>query len=124
LNDVWHANIHFIFADTASDADIVIKYGRPSSWAQTYATAISGIFQKVNIVIDDWAFYSYPFDAATQTNIVAHELGHALGLAEISEADAANAGFFSIMVNSVYPPSAHYSPYPTEFDKTNIFSLY
>jgi hypothetical protein len=123
-NNVWRANLHFIYADTASNADIVIKYGRPSSWAQTKPTAISGIFQKVNIVIDDWAFYSYSFDIATQTNIVAHELGHALGLADIREADAANAGIFSIMVNSVYPPSAHFSQYPTEFDRKNIFSLY
>lgn len=124
MNNVWHANIHFIFASTASNADIVIKYGKSSSWAQTYPTAISGIFQKVNIVLDDWAFYTYPFDTATQTNIVAHELGHALGLADISEQDASNTGIFSIMVNSVYPPTTHFSQYPTEFDRTNIFSLY
>lgn len=125
LNNAWHSNIMFILADNASNADIIIKYGtRPSSWAQTFPTASNGFFQKVVIEIRDWSFYQYQFDVLTQTDIVAHELGHALGLADISEQQASSAGIYSIMVNSIYPPSAHFSRYMTEFDRNNIFTLY
>ncbi len=121
----WNADIRISLANSASSADVVIKYGtRSTSWAQTFPTASNGVFQKVEIEIRDWSFYQYNFDPLTQTDIVTHELGHALGLADISEAAAASAGISSIMVNSVYPPSAHFSGYPTNFDKTNIFTLY
>lgn len=126
LNNVWDADISFIYADSASSADVIIKYGKSSSWAQTIPTTYSNThtFKKVNILISDWSFYQYSFDAYTQMDIVAHELGHALGLADIQESYAATNNIYSIMVNSVYPQSAHFSSYPTDFDGSNINLLY
>lgn len=60
----------------------------PTSWAQTFPTAYNNIFQKVNIIIKRLVIYQYQLDSLVQTDIVAHEIGLTLGLADIKEEDA------------------------------------
>jgi predicted Zn-dependent protease len=66
--------------------------------------------------------YNNGFDTYRVTNILTHELGHAIGLAQITEQVAQTNNISSVMVESVSSP--YFSGYPTSFDGTNILKMY
>lgn len=122
LNNIWRLNINLVFADTKADADIIIQYGVSTSWAHTVNTYNGTSISKSKIVLDDWDLKNYNFDTYTVTNIVMHELGHALGLAQITVSHAQLNNISSVMIESV--SSSYFSGNPTSFDETNLRKLY
>lgn len=52
-----------------------------------------------------------------------HEMGHAIGLAQITVADAQRLNIHSVMVEYIFDDT-YFSGYPTAFDGINILKMY
>jgi hypothetical protein len=124
LNDTFDTDIHFIYADTPGSSDIYIRYGFSSSWADTvnYSADGGATYIKSIITVDDWDLFNYQFDTYTVTNILTHELGLSLGLAQIPVDIARANNIYSVMVGDISSP--YFSTYPTSFDEANLLKLY
>lgn len=124
LNDQFDTDIHFLMADSKASADIVIQYGYSSSWAHSNNYPVGApIITSSIITLDDWDLKNYNFDTYTVTNIVTHELGHSLGLAQITLDTARANNIHSVMVEDVFDKT-YFNGYPTVLDEANLLKIY
>lgn len=115
-------NLQFYETTNINNADIVLQFGPSGGLANTAVTNIGSTIVSATIYLDDIDFYSYSFDDPTITDITAHEIGHSIGLKDISPANAEALDIYSIMVQGVF--HSHFSSYQTIFDYNNIIKLY
>lgn len=121
--DMYSINIEFKKTSTRSNANIIVKYGNGPSWAHVDLVTSGGYITKATITLDDFAFYTNGFTDAFINSIIKHEIGHTLGLKDISVAKAKELDKESIMVNSL--SSSWHSNYITySFDRVNLLENY
>ncbi|WP_312371405.1 hypothetical protein [Lachnoclostridium sp.] len=122
---VFGNNINFSITNDINSADTIIKYGQVNySWAETKKITSGSTILKATIILDDWDFATIGFNDNTVQKIVVHELGHVLGLADITNLVAENQKIYSVMVNDV-TQSPYFRETPTfDFDRLNLNKPY
>jgi hypothetical protein len=124
IMEIYSINLTFTKTTIKSNADIIVRYHTSSSLMNVEHTW-SGAYEydTSTINVDD---YQLMIQSTTNEEFwlsILHEIGHTIGLADVSSLTAQQEGFTSVMVNNVH--SAYHSEYPTyDFDKYNIVALY
>ena len=121
-------NLSFTETTNKSSADIIIEMGTITGiyGLVTHTYINSTTYETSTITLNDYLIYTHwtggILSPGQMTDIVTHEIGHAIGLADISPGYAETNNITSLMVNSI--DSSYFSSYPTSFDITNIEKMY
>jgi predicted Zn-dependent protease len=125
--NAYNINLTFSSTNNINDADIVFTMGSlVGAYGLTKNTPLnSPTYSKSSITLNDYTIYQHYLGGVLSINEIAsiamHEIGHAIGLAQISENLAQANNIYSIMVESIVSP---YFSNITSFDIGNIRKLY
>lgn len=120
---IYGINLTFTRTYNANQADILVKYAVSPSTANVVNNYSGTRLIKSTINIDDYEIYTNGISNESVKEIMLHEVGHTVGLKDISAGTAASQGFTSVMVNEM--SSSYHAEFPTyDFDRYNILELY
>lgn len=126
--NAYNINLEFVKTINSYDADITFLFDNVPGGAAGEVTFTYGSpnFSIINALVelDDYQFDYYEYENDYVNQIIAHEIGHLVGLKNIKNSDAATEGIYSIMIYDKWSAPTNYRDYPTSFDMNNIDTLY
>lgn len=120
----YEINLSFQETTNRSEADIIVKYGPTGvgTWGRVVPEEVSGTtYVEVSLTINDYSLQGV--DGGTIYDVIMHEIGHTIGLADIKRQDAEAIGLYSLMINDMDSPNFRSAP-TYEFDRVNIRKMY
>lgn len=123
----YSINLSFTSTTSRSNADIIVVMGTTGGpyGRVTHEPANSSIYTKSIMTINDYLIYLHwtggVLSGSKIFHIMMHEIGHTIGLADISDEVADANNITSVMTNIF---SVYFHNSPTSFDRTNIKKMY
>ncbi len=119
---IFNINLSFSKTTNSQNADILIRYGYSSSLAHVNNILHNGTLVQSVMTIDDFEMHVNGISDEYLYKVVLHEIGHTIGLANITADHAQANNIYSVMVFDMNSP--RHTELPAEFDKLNLLKLY